>query len=196
MKLLLIDDHQLFSSSFRLAIEKFEIVRKVVVLNNPQLISNYLLNNEIDVVLLDINLGNYNGLVVGETLLKRFPNIPLVFLTGFDFEEYQFQANLMGATGFFNKNISPVDLVSNLCKIVNEGTKFIEPEGSILTNKEKEVLNYLSEGKTHIQIAENLHISRRTVNNHVQSIHDKFNVASTSEAIIKGVRLGIISIIK
>lgn len=195
MKLLLIDDHQLFSSSLKLVMEKFDVVEKVITLDKPHLINDYLLKDMVDLILLDINLGKDNGLLIGKEIKKQFPNIPLVFLTGFDFEEYRFQAELLNASGFFSKNISPEELVNNLYQIVEKGVSFIEQEESILTKKEKEILNYLSEGRTQSTIAKELLISRRTVNTHVQSIHDKFNVSSTSEAIIKGVKLGIISII-
>ncbi|EAC8537943.1 response regulator transcription factor [Listeria monocytogenes] len=195
MKLLLIDDHQLFSSSLKLVMEKFHVVEKVITLDKPHLINDYLLKDMVDLILLDINLGKDNGLLIGKEIKNQFPNIPLVFLTGFDFEEYRFQAELLNASGFFSKNISPEELVNNLYQIVEKGVSFIEQEKSILTKKEKEILNYLSEGRTQSTIAKELLISRRTVNTHVQSIHDKFNVSSTSEAIIKGVKLGIISII-
>ncbi|MDT1956949.1 response regulator transcription factor [Carnobacterium divergens] len=195
MRLLLIDDHQLFSSSLKLVMEKFDVVEKVITLDKPHLINDYLLKDMVDLILLDINLGKDNGLLIGKEIKKQFPNIPLVFLTGFDFEEYRFQAELLNASGFFSKNISPEELVNNLYQIVEKGVSFIEQEESILTKKEKEILNYLSEGRTQSTIAKELLISRRTVNTHVQSIHDKFNVSSTSEAIIKGVKLGIISII-
>lgn len=195
MKLLLIDDHQLFSLSLKLVIEKFDVVEKVIPLDRPHLINDYLLKDMVDLILLDINLGKDNGLLIGKEIKKQFPNIPLVFLTGFDFEEYRFQAELLNASGFFSKNISPEELVNNLYQIVEKGVSFIEQEESILTKKEKEILNYLSQGRTQSTIAKELLISRRTVNTHVQSIHDKFNVSSTSEAIIKGVKLGIISII-
>ncbi|WP_195273654.1 hypothetical protein IGJ19_000372 [Enterococcus sp. DIV1368b] len=150
MKLLLIDDHQLFSSSLKLVMEKFDMVEKVITLDKLHLINDYLLKDMVDLILLDINLG---------------------------------------------KDISPEELVNNLYQIVEKGVSFIEQEEAILTKKEKEILNYLSEGRTQSTIAKELLISRRTVNTHVQSIHDKFNVSSTSEAIIKGVKLGIISII-
>ncbi|MBL1231058.1 response regulator transcription factor [Enterococcus sp. BWB1-3] len=195
MKLLLIDDHQLFSSSLKLVMEKFDVVENVITLDKPHLINDYLLKDMVDLILLDINLGKDNGLLIGKEIKKQFPTIPLVFLTGFDFEEYRFQAELLNASGFFSKNISPEELVSNLYQIVEKGANFIEQEESILTKKEKKILNYLSEGRTQSTIAKELLISRRTVNTHVQSIHDKFNVSSTSEAIIKGVKLGIISII-
>ncbi|MCQ9210856.1 response regulator transcription factor [Granulicatella seriolae] len=194
MNILLIDDHQLFSSSLKLVMEKFDVVDTVITLNSPSSIDNYLFNTMVDVVLLDINLGKDNGLLVGKQIRKQFPTMPIVFLTGFDLEEYRFQAELLDASGFFSKNISPEELVSNLHQIVKEGVTFIEVEKSILTEKEKEILNYLSEGRTQVAIAIELNISRRTVNTHVQAIHNKFNVSSTSEAIIKGVKLGIIDI--
>lgn len=195
MKILLIDDHQLFSSSLKLVMEKFDVVEEVIPLDNPLLINDYLLKDMANVVLLDINLGKDNGLLIGKDIKAQFPAIPIVFLTGFDLDEYRFQAELLNASGFFSKNISPEELVTNLYQIVKEGVSFIEVEESILTKKEKEILNYLSEGRTQAAIAMELNISRRTVNTHVQSIHDKFKVSSTSEAIIKGVKLGVIPMI-
>lgn len=125
MNILLIDDHKLFSSSLKLVMEKFDVVEEVITLDKPHLIHDYLLKDMVDLILLDINLGKYNGLLVGKEIKKKFPAMPLVFLTGFDFEEYRFQAELLNPSGFFSKKISPEELVSNLYQIVEKGISFI-----------------------------------------------------------------------
>ena len=82
----------------------------------------------IEIILLDINLKSENGLAIGETLKKRVPQIPLVFLTGFDLAEYRTQAKKLHAEGFLNKNIHPTKLLEKLKTIIENGPIAIENE--------------------------------------------------------------------
>jgi two-component system secretion system response regulator SalR len=94
--------------------------------------------------------------------------------------------------------MSVENLIDNIKHIHHGGTIFMEngAEDVIeeLTPREKEVLQYASNGDTQQVIADKLFISRRTVNNHLMSINDKLMVNSTVAAIVKGIELGIIKL--
>lgn len=192
MNILIVDDHELFSYSLKLVLESQSDQHNVTTCPTSEAIEEILISKDIEIVLLDINLKNENGLAVGEALKKRVPQIPLVFLTGFDLAEYRTQAKKIHAEGFLNKNIRPMKLIEKIKTIVENGPVTIENEEEILTQQEKNILQLLGEGLTQDYIASDLSISRRTVNNHVQSIHEKLKVSSTIEAISEGIKLGIV----
>ncbi|AYW51027.1 DNA-binding response regulator [Tetragenococcus halophilus] len=192
MNILIVDDHELFSYSLKLVIENQTEQHDVTTCSTSTGIEDILKSKDIEIILLDINLKSENGLAIGETLKKRVPQIPLVFLTGFDLAEYRTQAKKLHAEGFLNKNIHPTKLLEKLKTIIENGPIAIENEKEILTEQEKKILQLLGKGFTQDYIASNLYISRRTVNNHVQSIHEKLKVSSTIEAISEGIKLGIV----
>jgi len=194
MNILIVDDHELFSYSLKLVIENQKEQHDVTTCSTSTGIEDILKSKDIEIILLDINLKNENGLAVGETLKKRAPQIPLVFLTGFDLAEYRTQAKNLHAEGFLNKNIHPTKLLEKLKTIIENGPIAIENEKEILTEQEKKILQLLGTGVTQDYIASELSISRRTVNNHVQSIHEKLKVSSTIEAISEGIKLGVVSL--
>ncbi|NLM67405.1 MAG: response regulator transcription factor, partial [Enterococcus sp.] len=121
MKILIIDDHELFSYSLKLVIEKYSENNQVSIKSDSSKIEYFLTENEIDIILLDINLKNENGLVVGENIKVKHPEIPLVFLTGFDLPEYRLQAKKINADGFISKNTKPEKLITSLEEIIVNG---------------------------------------------------------------------------
>ncbi|WP_440898135.1 response regulator transcription factor [Amphibacillus sp. Q70] len=134
-------------------------------------------------------------MVIGRKIKRKHPDIPLIFLTGFDLPEYRLQAKKMNADGFLNKSMKPDDLRDALQTIIKTGSSPIESEITILTKQEKRVLVLLSKGYTQNYIASELSVSRRTINNHVQAIHEKMQVNTSIEAISEGIKLGIISLL-
>lgn len=144
-------------------------------------------------ILLDIQLEKVSGLKVGREIKSKYPTIPLVFLSGFDFEEYRYQAKKMNAQGFLLKGISYTELISVIRDVVIKGSKYTIDGKRVLTDSEKNILQFVSRGFTQESIATELSISKRTVSTHLQSIYRKMSVNSSAEALFKGIKLGIIS---
>ena len=99
--------------------------------------------------------------------------------------------------GFFNKSISPKDLINALKKIVkNNSTSFVNnsENKTIISPRQKEILLEISKGKKHPEIAVYLNISRRTVESELQIIYYKLNAKNAAEAVKKGIELGIIQV--
>lgn len=196
MKILLFDDHKLFTKSLELVMASH--VDEFICYQTPENIQDIIEREQPDLILLDIHMGAYSGLDVCREVLYHFPEMKVVFLSGYNLYEYHSEAKRMGAKGFLDKNMSVENLIDHIGQIQQGHTIFMEngDEDVIeeLTPREKEILQYASNGDTQQVIADKLFISRRTVNNHLMSINDKLMVNSTVAAIVKGIELGIIKL--
>lgn len=195
MKILLFDDHKLFAKSLEIVMATH--VEQFICYQTPENILEVISSENPDLILLDIHMGAYSGLDVSREVLEHFPELKVVFLSGYNLQEYHREARRMGAKGFLDKNLSVESLVQNIQHIHAGGTVFMEDSEQPmeeLTPREKQILQYASNGETQQAIADKLYISRRTVNNHLLSINEKLMVHSTVAAIVKGIELGIIKL--
>lgn len=197
MNILLFDDHKLFAKSLEIVMEKH--VERFVCYHSPENIIDMMKKEKPGMILLDIHMGTYSGLDACREVLEHDPDMAVVFLSGYNLHEYQREARRMGARGFLDKNMSVEHLVQSIRQIHAGGTIFVQDEGETvpleeLTPREKQILQLASNGETQQVIADELSISRRTVNNHLLSINEKLMVSSTVAAIVKGIELGIIKL--
>lgn len=153
------------------------------------------LKNAYDILLLDINLrGEKTGLEMIGGILEKFPDQKIVILTSYDLENYRQRAFEYGAKDFINKSIEIGDMMVRLRK-VHEGktqAKAVEIVNE-LSPREVEVLTELVKGDSKKEIAEKLHISERTLYNHIASIYEKFGVKNIVEAYNSGMEKGYIN---
>lgn len=195
MHVILFDDHELFAKSLAFALE--DALDMFETYTDCETVADILAivdEEKPDIVLLDIHMGEINGLDAGEALLAKYPTLKIVFLSGYHLVEYHNAAIRMGARGFINKNSSINELIEKIQLVANNQIIFpnYEEEAEPLTDREKAVLQLAAEGYKQQEIAEKLFISRRTVNNHIQTINEKFHVNSTVAAIVRGIELGMI----
>ena len=151
-----------------------------------------------DILLVDINLGHSvqeDGLFLTKRLLGRFPEQKIVILSGYDLPAYRREAQKIGAKGFVNKEVEPEELFQILCSIQSGMTHFLSENVMLedLTVSEKQVLRMIADGHRRKEIAMQLHLSERTVSNHLQHIFEKLQVASSVEAVTKAIQLGYLS---
>lgn len=199
INILLVDDHVLFAKSLSIALEGYDEIGQLYTTQNISYLNTLILDKNIDIVLMDINLGNLSdsdGLKVAADLLKSNPPVKIIILTGYDLPVYRHEARKIGISGFINKNVNPDDLVASLTSVFHGNTCF-PPEASDiiieeLTDMEKIILQLISSGKKRKAISDELYISERTLSNHLQHIFEKLAVSSTVEAVTKGIQLGYI----
>ena len=199
INILLVDDHMLFAKSLSVALEEYNEIEHFYSTQDIQGIEKMVGNNNIDIVLMDINLGSLSdkdGLEIASNLLKSSPMLKIIVLTGYDLPVYRHEAKKIGISGFLNKNISPDDLISSLIR-VSHGNSFFpfENEEIIiedLTSMEKKILQLISNGKKRKCVADELYMSERTISNHLQHIFEKLDVSSAVEAVTKAIQLGYI----
>ena len=169
-----------------------------------------------DVVLMDNTMPILNGLEATRQIKKQFPQIMVLILTMHTDEEYIFQFLQAGASGYLVKKTAPKELVSAI-KAVYRGDSFLSPSISKkvieeylrhgretdtrqenrytqLTDREREVLQLIAEGFSNKEIAEQLHLSIKTVGNHRLNLMEKLDIHNVSDLTKYAIRKGIISL--
>lgn len=157
-----------------------------------------------DVAVLDVRLGDGDGVSVCRELRSRMPGLACLMLTSFDDEEALLDAVMAGAAGYVLKQISGTDLVAAV-RTVAAGRSMLDPgaatrllnrirsdaepaqpstPGPDLTTREKQVLALIGEGLTNRQIGERLYLAEKTVKNHVSRLLAKLGVERRVQAAL------------
>lgn len=159
-----------------------------------------------DVLVLDIAMKGMNGFTVAQTLLSE-PELltNILVLTGYDQEAYVSAMLHMGVKGYWLKSASSQDIRRAVYSVAL-GKESLDPEIrqqlaehitftpsiTLLTQREKEVLQLLIQGRRNGEISQLLHISIKTVETHLTSLYQKLGVQSRAEAISTAQRQGIL----
>ena len=196
MKILLIDDHKLFSQSIKLILELSEDIERVDLMDDFSSVLDFPYD-EYDIILIDINLTSLyqeDGLYLAQTIIKNGCSAKIVILTGYSKKMYEYRAKIMGSWGFLDKSIAPVELLQNLIEIY-QGRKIFSDEVvvDVLTSREIEVLELVRNGLSIDNICAKVYVSKRTVSNHLANIFSKLGVSSRQEAIHVAEQLGYFS---
>ena len=160
-----------------------------------------------DVVLMDIEMTGINGIKATSLIKKEFPHIRILIQTVFEDDSKILEALCAGANGYILKNTSPVKMLEAVSDVQNGGVAFnpviaakvvalfhniIAPSATInnyqLTEREKEILQLLTEGMPMPRIAEKIFLGYETVRGYVKSIYHKLHVASATEAVSKAIK--------
>ena len=189
----------LFAKSLSVALDEYNEIEHFYSTQNIKGIEKMICDKNIDIILMDINLNNLSdtdGLEIASNLLMSNPALKIIILTGYDLPVYRHEARRIGICGFLNKNISPDDLLSSLIHVSHGNTCFPSESSQMpiedLTSMEKKVLQLISSGKKRKCVADELHMSERTLSNHLQHIFEKLGVSSVVEAMTKAIQLGYI----
>jgi len=196
MKILLIDDHKLFSQSIKLILELSEVIERVDLMDDFSSVLDFPYN-DYDIILIDINLTSLyqeDGLSLAQMIIKNGCSAKIVILTGYSKKMYEYRAKIMGSWGFLDKSIAPVELLQNLIEIY-QGRKIFSDEVvvDVLTSREIEILELVRNGLSIDNICEKVYVSKRTVSNHLANIFSKLGVSSRQEAIHVAEQLGYFS---
>jgi DNA-binding NarL/FixJ family response regulator len=184
--------------------DDFEI--KFTAVDGVDLIKKLEKKHNIDLILMDIEMPNKNGIEATAIIKSTYPNIKIIMLTVFDNDENIFNAIKAGADGYLLKEVNPKDLQQGILDTINGGATmtpsiamktlklFREPyhfeatnikEEINLTAREIEVLEQLSKGLKYQDIAKNLFLSIGTIRKHVENIYYKLQVHNKIEAVQK-----------
>lgn len=199
-KVLVVDDHVLILDGLKQLLEKEEDIEVVGTLSDPSSLFSVIHQTSPEVVVIDIRIKTYNGIELTKKIIEEYPQIKVVILSGYDYEEYIEAALQAGASAFVTKERSNIELLSAIrqsyqgYQVFPRNRAYNLSSGSNLTPKEREVLKLIAEDKTNIDISIELMISKRTVEHHITSILRKLDVDSRAGAVVIGFKKGMLTI--
>ncbi|MBM3157645.1 MAG: response regulator transcription factor, partial [Chloroflexi bacterium] len=211
---LLADDHVVVRQSLRQYLEHERDINVVGEAGDGEEAVRLAEQLKPEVTIVDIAMPNVNGIEATKRIKELCPTTSVLALTAYDYEQYVFALLEAGAAGYLLKDVSGKELVDAI-RAVRRGdcvlhpaiarkvlTKFRQTGGepaaeakkSLLTAREREVLKRAAKGMWNKQIAEELFLSLSTVEAHLSSIFNKLGVGSRTEAVVCGLRKGLLSL--
>jgi DNA-binding NarL/FixJ family response regulator len=213
VRILLADDHTVMRNGLRLLLERqpnLQVVGEAA--DGRQAVALCETVNP-DVVVMDIAMPNLNGIEAARQIVNRNPRTAIAILSMHSDESYVIRALKAGARAYLLKDSAEADLLAAV-RALTDGKSFFSPAISkilvedymrqlesrgaedtyeLLTNREREVLQLLAEGRTNKEVANMLNLSLYTVETHRAHILQKLNLHSVPELILYAVRKGIIA---
>lgn len=216
IRLLLVDDHAILRAGLRMlfaAESDLEIVGEAQ--SGPEALAEAQRLRP-DVVIMDVAMPGMGGIEATRRIKELAPGIAVLALTMHEDEQYFFEMLNAGASGYVPKRAAPDDLIAAI-RVVHQGNFFLpatlarhlvreiapggglprsdgqpEPTAEPLTDREREVLTLIAEGKTSREIAEALVVSPKTADRHRENIMAKLNLHSRVELVKYAMARGLI----
>jgi RNA polymerase sigma factor (sigma-70 family) len=213
IRILIADDHGIVRKGLRLQLEQhgdFEVVGEATEGREAVRMAEELVP---DVVIMDIAMPNLNGIQATTQVVKKNPQIAVIILSMYSDETYLMRTLAAGAKGYLLKDSADVDL-HRAVEVVAQGKPFFSPaiadtlledymrqlqqrglqdSYDLLTEREKEILQLVAEGKSNKDVASILNLSTNTVETHRTRVMQKLDLHSTADIVLYAVRKGIIS---
>jgi len=202
VRLALIDDHTLVRDGIRALLSVIPTVTVVGEAENGEDAMVMVEHCNPDLLLVDINLPDMNGLELTRQIRDKYPTLKVLILSMYDSKEYVSESLRSGASGYVLKNAPSREIVAAIEAIKNGGT-FYSPEiaqklllddgtTNALTPRESQVLYKIIQGLNNKEIARVLDISVRTVETHRVSIRRKLNIDKPAALVKYAIDHGII----
>lgn len=211
INVMIVDDHSLIREGLKQLLE-FDGTIKVVgeASNGIECLEKITICNP-DVLLLDINMPEMNGIEVLKKMKEDGTQIKVLILTVHNEMDYLMKAVDIGVDGYILKDSESSELKKAI-RAVKDGENYIQPSLipalnsqlvnrdfdkdliSSLTNRELEVLVQVANGMFNKEIATNLNISERTVKNHISNIFKKIDVSDRTQAAVFAIKNNIIKL--
>jgi DNA-binding NarL/FixJ family response regulator len=200
IRILIVDDHPIVRNGLVLMV-KYESGMETVAeaSSGAEAIAQFH-QHQPDVTLMDLRLGDMNGVEVIASIRQNFPAARIVILTTYDTDEDIYRGLQTGAKGYILKD-APLDELLKAIRTVHAGQQYIPPEVGAklaerlsrpqLSDREREVLQLMAQGKSNQDVADSLHIAENTVKYHVNNILSKLGVSDRTQAVLLALKRGI-----
>ena len=210
VKILIADDHQIVRQGLRFLLEKESDLRVVAEADDGR--STVRLVRELNpaVIIMDVAMPDLNGIEATRQIIAEFPGTKVIALSMYADRRFVMNMLKAGALGYLLKDCAFEELIRAirvvlahktylspgvtdiLVKDYKMGVQVNEPSAfGVLTSREREVLQLMSEGNSTTKIAENLHVSIKTVESHRQQLMQKLNIRSVAELTKYAIREGL-----
>lgn len=211
IKVMLADDHVLCRQGIRELLVFDDSIEVISEASDGEECLKQLEKIMPEILLLDINMPKLNGIDVLKEIKKRQYTVKVLILTFHNEIDYLMKAFDLGVEGYMMKDSDSSELRRAISCIAN-GKTYIQPslipllnsnlrnrdtdksKLEILTNREKEMLSYLSKGMLNKEIAVELKISERTVKNHISNLFKKIDVNDRTQAAVFAIKNGLVDL--
>ena len=208
--IMLVDDHVLFRNGLKLLLNSYSEFNVIAEASNGIEFLNYVEILPIDIVLLDINMPEMNGIEAAQKALKKNPNLKIITLSMYGDEEYYNKMVEIGVCGFLLKD-SDIDEVYAALKAVIDGKNYFSQElmQNLLKNikeslsyqklldlseREIEIIFLICQGYSNIEISEKLFLSKRTVEKHRANVLEKTRTKNTADLVVYAIKNKIVDL--
>jgi DNA-binding NarL/FixJ family response regulator len=210
LRVLIADDHPIFLSGMRQVLEIYPGLTCVAAVTTGAEAIQVAISERPDVAVLDINMPDLSGVMVARAIAADARDVGLLMLTMLGDDESVFAALRAGARGYLLKGATPDEVVAAIRAVAGGGAVFGQsiaarivdyftagravgqsepaeetPALPELTEREREIAVFLADGESNPAIAARLHLSPKTVRNHVSSILAKLQVADRRQAMLR-----------
>jgi DNA-binding NarL/FixJ family response regulator len=217
IRILIVDDQQLLRLGFRMLLDAQPDLQVVGEAGDGAEALRLIAREKPDVVLMDVRMPGMDGIEATEHIAAGYPDTRVLVLTTFDLDEYAFAALRAGASGFVLKSIESEELRSAI-RTVARGDAVVAPRitrrlletfahqlpvgddlaaadadarAALLTEREREVLAEVAQGRSNAEIAERLFLSESTIKTHVGRILPKLGLRDRAQAVVFAYQTGV-----
>ena len=210
VSIIIYDDSINRRDSLKLLLESVDGFEIVAAFSNCLDVSQHMIDYNPDVVLMDIQMPEVNGIQGVKIIGELHPHIKVIMQTVFEDDEKIFEALRYGASGYILKKTEPQRIIEAIKEVIEGGSPMtpsiatrvlnyfrtynenVSSEMYGLSEREKDILLRLVEGNSYKMIADHLSISYHTVNSHIKKIYRKLHVNSLGEAVSKAINNKIV----
>ena len=209
LRILLVDDHPLVRNGLRALLSSVPDLVVVGEAANGQEAITQALELQPDLILMDLHLPELNGVEATRQIVQASPRTGILVLTMLEDDASVFAAMRAGARGYLLKGADQADVLRAIRAVAHGEAIFspsiaqrlmhyfanmqpILPQAAFpdLTDREREVLGLIAQGKSNAEITEELVLSPKTVSNHVSNIFSKLQVVDRAQAVLRAKQAG------
>jgi two-component system, NarL family, response regulator len=201
IQIMIVDDHTLVRDGLSMFINAEKDMRVVASAGNGLEAVDLYEKFRPDITLMDLRMPVMNGVDAIEQICGRYPEAKIIVLTTYYGDEDIFKAIQAGAMSYLLKDV-PSQEALEVIRTVYRGKNYLPRniadrlsqrlKGSSLTEREKQVLEEMAKGMSNMEICAKLNVTENTIKFHIRNIFSKLDAADRSQAIIEGLKRGII----
>ena len=208
IKVGIVDDHAIVRSGLRQFLGEHVDLKVTGEANNGREALELARGGDVDVLLMDISMPDQGGVDALQAIKARFPDMPVLILSGFPEAHYATALLRQGASGYLNKECEPDEIV-NAIRTVYRGRRYISPAVAelladsaaggadklpheALSERELQVFLRLAKGETIGHMAESMFLSVKTVSTYRTRVLEKLKLSSNSELTYYALKNGLI----
>ena len=212
VRVLLYDDNEALRQSMETLIREEKDMQVIAAMSNAETVETDIRELKPDVVLMDIDMPAVNGVSAVKRIRQVDAALPIIMLTVFDDNENIFNAVCAGASGYILKRCASEEIPGAIRNVLGGGAPMTgvvarkvlqmvpaargpETEDVNLSQREVQILQLLARGFSYKMIAAEIKVSMDTVRFHIKNIYDKLHVHSAPEAVSKGLKGKLISLL-